>query len=211
MWMSIFHMLYTTVKSEYYDDAATLVSLSFNVVSSAGVALLVALLSRSLQVNTEELGAPLRVRRRAPVVSRVRRICARYRLGPRRGPGRGRGTGGRHRVREPLPFDDVDGARGTPPARHLALQASRSGGAGRPLTPRCFMGSPTPHGLGTAERAMHPECVLRAGPLHSRRASVASRPQRPHRRLAASCALHGQHRPVRSRHPGFRFRSGTVA
>ena len=57
MWMSIFHMLYTTVKSEYYDDAATLVSLSFNVVSSAGVALLVALLSRSLQVNTEELGA----------------------------------------------------------------------------------------------------------------------------------------------------------
>ena len=57
MWMSIFHMMYATVKSEYYDDAATLVSLSFNVVSSAGVALLVALLSRSLQVNTEELGA----------------------------------------------------------------------------------------------------------------------------------------------------------
>ena len=57
MWMSIFHMLYSTVRSDYYDDAATLVSLSFNVVSSAGVALLVALFTRGLQVNTEELGA----------------------------------------------------------------------------------------------------------------------------------------------------------
>ena len=57
MWMSIFYMMYSTVKAEYYDDAATLVSLSFNVVSSAGVALLVALLTRSLQVNTAELGA----------------------------------------------------------------------------------------------------------------------------------------------------------
>jgi len=57
MWMSIFYMMYATVKAEYYDDAATLVSLSFNVVSSAGVALLVALLTRGLQVNTEQLGA----------------------------------------------------------------------------------------------------------------------------------------------------------
>ena len=57
MWMSIFHMMYATVKAEFYDDAATLVSLSFNVVSSAGVALLVALLSRGLQINTEVLGA----------------------------------------------------------------------------------------------------------------------------------------------------------
>ena len=57
MWMSIFYMMYATVKAEYYNDAATLVSLSFNVVSSAGVALLVALLTRGLQVNTEQLGA----------------------------------------------------------------------------------------------------------------------------------------------------------
>lgn len=57
MWMSIFYMMYATVKAEYYDDAATLVSLSFNVVSSAGVALLVALLTRGLQINTEQLGA----------------------------------------------------------------------------------------------------------------------------------------------------------
>ena len=57
MWLPVFHMLYATVDSEYHNDAATLVSLAFNVVSSAGVALMVALLSRSLQVNTEELGA----------------------------------------------------------------------------------------------------------------------------------------------------------
>ena len=57
MWMSIFYMMYATVKAEYYDDAATLVSLSFNVVSSAGVALLVALLTRGLQINTEQIGA----------------------------------------------------------------------------------------------------------------------------------------------------------
>ena len=60
IWMPVFHMLYATLKSDYYNDAATLVSLNFNVVSSAGVAMMVALLGRSLQINTEELGAHFR-------------------------------------------------------------------------------------------------------------------------------------------------------
>jgi DHA2 family multidrug resistance protein len=42
---------------EYHTDAATLIGLTYNVVSSAAVALLVALLNRHLQINTEELGA----------------------------------------------------------------------------------------------------------------------------------------------------------
>ena len=57
MWMPVFHMLYATVGAELRNDAATLVSLTYNVVSSAGVALIVALFSRSLQINTAELGA----------------------------------------------------------------------------------------------------------------------------------------------------------
>ena len=61
MWLPIFHMFYATVEAHYRNDVATLVSLSFNVVSSAGVALLVALLNRNLQTNTEELGAHITV------------------------------------------------------------------------------------------------------------------------------------------------------
>ena len=57
MWLPVFHMLYATVAAELRNDAATLVSLTYNVVSSAGVALIVALFSRNLQVNTAELGA----------------------------------------------------------------------------------------------------------------------------------------------------------
>jgi DHA2 family multidrug resistance protein len=57
IWMPIFHMIYVTLAPELRTDAATLIGLVYNLVSSAGVAFLVALLSRSLQINSEELGA----------------------------------------------------------------------------------------------------------------------------------------------------------
>lgn len=57
IWLPLFHMYYATVDREYYNDAATLISLTFNLISSAGVALLVAMLNRNLQTNTAELGA----------------------------------------------------------------------------------------------------------------------------------------------------------
>ena len=57
IWLPIFHMLYLTIDEDYRTDAATLVGLVYNIVSSAGVAILVVVLNRSLQINTEELGA----------------------------------------------------------------------------------------------------------------------------------------------------------
>ena len=57
IWMPVFHMLYSTLDEEYRTDAATMVGLVYNLVSSAGVAILVVVLSRSLQINTEELGS----------------------------------------------------------------------------------------------------------------------------------------------------------
>ncbi|MBS34451.1 MAG: hypothetical protein CMO26_00840 [Thiotrichales bacterium] len=56
-WLPLFHVLYSTLQEDYRDEASMSVGLAYNLVSSAGVALLVVILSRSLQINTEELGA----------------------------------------------------------------------------------------------------------------------------------------------------------
>ena len=60
-WLPVFYMIYATIEPDYRNDAATLVSLNFNVIGSAALAVLVALFSRNLQTNTAELGAHIDV------------------------------------------------------------------------------------------------------------------------------------------------------
>ena len=57
VWLPLFHCLYATLREEYHNEASMANMLVYNLISSAGVALLVVILSRSIQINTEELGA----------------------------------------------------------------------------------------------------------------------------------------------------------
>ena len=57
VWLPLFHTLYATLHDDYHNEASMSNMLVYNLVSSAGVALLVVILSRSIQINTEELGA----------------------------------------------------------------------------------------------------------------------------------------------------------
>ena len=56
IWMPTFHILYLTLDPELRTDGATMLGLVYSVVSSGGVALIVTLLARSSQTNSEELG-----------------------------------------------------------------------------------------------------------------------------------------------------------
>ena len=57
VWLPLFHTLYATLEEEFHNEASMANMLVYNLISSAGVALLVVILSRSIQINTEELGA----------------------------------------------------------------------------------------------------------------------------------------------------------
>ena len=57
VWLPLFHCLYATLPEEFHNEASMANMLVYNLISSAGVALLVVILSRSIQINTEELGA----------------------------------------------------------------------------------------------------------------------------------------------------------
>ena len=56
VWLPTFNMIYLTVSDRYRTDAATLIGLTYNIVSSIGVALVVVILMHSLQTNTQEIG-----------------------------------------------------------------------------------------------------------------------------------------------------------
>ena len=55
VWLPLFHILYTTLRTEFHNEASMVNGLVYNLISSAGVALLVVILSRSMQINSEEL------------------------------------------------------------------------------------------------------------------------------------------------------------
>jgi len=55
VWLPLFHILYTTLQREFHNEASMVNGLVYNLISSAGVAFLVVILSRSMQINTEEL------------------------------------------------------------------------------------------------------------------------------------------------------------
>ena len=57
VWLPLFHCLYATLPEEFHNEASMANMLVYNLISSAGVALLVVIISRSIQINTEELGA----------------------------------------------------------------------------------------------------------------------------------------------------------
>lgn len=56
VWLPLFHTIYKTLEEEYRDEASMANMLVYNLVSSTGVAVLVVILSRSIQINTEEIG-----------------------------------------------------------------------------------------------------------------------------------------------------------
>jgi len=57
VWLPLFHILYTTLQREFHNEASMINGLVYNLISSAGVAALVVILSRSTQINTAELAA----------------------------------------------------------------------------------------------------------------------------------------------------------
>ena len=56
VWLPLFHTIYKTLEEEYRDEASMANMLVYNLISSTGVAVLVVILSRSIQINTEEIG-----------------------------------------------------------------------------------------------------------------------------------------------------------
>ena len=56
VWLPLFHTIYRTLEEQYRDEASMANMLVYNLISSTGVAVLVVLLSRSIQINTAELG-----------------------------------------------------------------------------------------------------------------------------------------------------------
>jgi DHA2 family multidrug resistance protein len=56
IWLPLFHTIYRTLEEEYRNEASMANMLFYNLISSAGVAVLLVILSRSVQINTEELG-----------------------------------------------------------------------------------------------------------------------------------------------------------
>ena len=57
VWLPLFHVLYSTLHHDYHNEASMINGLVYNLISSAGVAYLVVVISRSIQINTQELGA----------------------------------------------------------------------------------------------------------------------------------------------------------
>ena len=55
IWLPVFHMLYSTLKSELHNEAAAMVGLAYSISSSAGIAISVTLVSRTSQTSTQEL------------------------------------------------------------------------------------------------------------------------------------------------------------
>ena len=55
IWLPVFHMLYSTLKSEMHNEAAAMVGLAYSISSSAGIAISVTLVSRTTQTSTQEL------------------------------------------------------------------------------------------------------------------------------------------------------------
>ena len=55
IWLPVFHMLYSTLRSELYDEAAAMVGLAYSISSSAGIAISVTVVSRTSQTSTQEL------------------------------------------------------------------------------------------------------------------------------------------------------------
>ena len=55
IWLPVFHMLYSTLRSELHNEAAAMVGLAFSISSSAGIAIAVTLVSRTSQTSTQEL------------------------------------------------------------------------------------------------------------------------------------------------------------
>ena len=56
VWLPLFHTIYRTLEEQYRNEASMANMLVYNLISSTGVAVLVVILSRSIQINTEELG-----------------------------------------------------------------------------------------------------------------------------------------------------------
>ena len=56
VWLPLFHTIYKTLDGQYRDEASMANMLVYNLISSTGVAVLVVILSRSIQINTAELG-----------------------------------------------------------------------------------------------------------------------------------------------------------
>ena len=56
VWLPLFHTIYRTLEEEYRNEASMANMLVYNLIGSTGVAVLVVILSRSIQINTEELG-----------------------------------------------------------------------------------------------------------------------------------------------------------
>ena len=57
VWLPLFHVLYSTLEPEYHNDASMINGLLYNLIASAGVAYLIVILGRSIQINTQELGS----------------------------------------------------------------------------------------------------------------------------------------------------------
>ena len=55
IWLPVFHMLYSTLKSELHNEAAAMVGLAYSISSSAGIAISVTLVTRTSQTSTQEL------------------------------------------------------------------------------------------------------------------------------------------------------------
>ena len=55
IWLPVFHMLYSTLRSELHNEAAAMVGLAYSISSSAGIAISVTLVSRTSQTSTQEL------------------------------------------------------------------------------------------------------------------------------------------------------------
>ena len=55
IWLPVFHMLYSTLKSELHKEAAAMVGLAYSISSSAGIAISVTLVTRTSQTSTQEL------------------------------------------------------------------------------------------------------------------------------------------------------------
>ena len=55
IWLPVFHMLYSTLRSELHNEAAAMLGLAFSISSSAGIAISVTLVSRTSQTSTQEL------------------------------------------------------------------------------------------------------------------------------------------------------------
>ena len=47
IWLPVFHMLYSTLKSEMHNEAAAMVGLAYSISSSAGIAISVTMVSRT--------------------------------------------------------------------------------------------------------------------------------------------------------------------